>query len=121
MAEGAISIISISLPNMTYLIQRGRLHGPKSLFTRREYAKSSGSPGKMRPSSALVHGNGGFHRMGDNGILSSVDDQLVTGQGGIYSVGATVAQQSGEHDIPLGQVHMRRDIDVTDDERWAPV
>lgn len=120
-AEGAISIVSISLPNVTHLIQRGRLHGPKSLFTRREYAVNPGSRAKTRPSSALVYGKGDFHRMGENGTLSSVDDQLITGQGGMYSVDASTAEQFGERVIAFGQVHMRHDIDVTEDERWAPV
>lgn len=61
--------------------------------------------------------------MGENGAFSSVDDQTITGQGDIYSVGAGAAatQRSGQRDIPLGQVHIRQDIDVTEDERWARV
>ena len=41
-------------------------------------------------------------------------------QGDMYSVSAS-AEQHFERDIALGQVHMRQDVNVRGDERWAPV
>ena len=42
-------------------------------------------------------------------------------QRGIYSVSVSSEQSTGESGIALGQVHMRQDINVVEDERWAPV
>lgn len=116
-SEGSISIISVCLPNMNYLAQRARHHGTSSLFTRREYASSSTS--NTGPGSALGPDKGGFKRIGNGG---TTDSRLMRDQGGMYSVSASVEQQHVEDKhIALGQVHMRQDVNVIEDERWASV
>ena len=83
---------------------------------------SSGSYSKTGPSSVLVHSKGGFQRFGKDDTLLSANDQLIADQGAMYGVSAIAPQQRpGERDIALGQVHLRHDIDVREDERWAPV
>lgn len=59
--------------------------------------------------------------MGNDGTTINTDDRLRLGQHGRYSASASVEQYVEAEDIALGQVHMRQDIDVTEDERWASV
>ena len=118
-AEGSISIVSVCLPNMNYLVQRARNHGLSSLFTRREYASSPIST--TGPSSASGHDKGGFKRIG-NGRTTSVDDsRTILDRGGLYSVSASGEQHVENKDIAMGQVHMRQDVNVIEDERWTAV
>ena len=100
---------------MTYLAQRARQHGISSLFTRREYASSSMS--NFGPRSGLAQDNKGFQRIGNGGTTSATKDKPMLDQCGTYSVNASAGQQL--EDIALGQVHMRQDISVRQDERWA--
>lgn len=118
-AEGSISIVSVCLPNMNYLAQRARHHGMSSLFTRREYASSSTS--NTGPGSALVQDKGGFKRIGNGGSTSVTDSRTMLDQRGLYSVSASAQQHVEDKDIALGQVHMRQDVNVIEDERWAAV
>lgn len=120
-AEVAVSVVSISLPNITHLIQRAREHGLSALFTNREFVAIGGNYSKSGASSGLAHKKEGFQRFRKDGTLSSIDNELITNQGGSYSVRATAPQESGKRDIALGQVHMRHDISVTENDRWAPV
>lgn len=112
-AEGSISIVSICLPNMAQLLQRGRQHGMSSLFTRRQYAPKSFDPSSQD--------NGAFQRIGYGGSASVTEGRLMSDQGGLYSVSATADQHSEERDIALGQVRMRQEVTVGGDERWAAV
>ena len=110
---------------MTQLFRRAHQHGISALFTRREYAAGRGGHFIPGPAgSALVQGgNGGFQRIigNDANTCAAKDEpQLNTNnQSGFYSVSAS-AQQSEEREvIALGQVHLRQDIDVREDERWG--
>lgn len=130
-AEAAISTVCICLPNMAQLFQRARQHGMEALFTRREYIiGSSGSRSKTGPAaSTLLPGSKGQFRriMGNDGTTSSSavndDDHLIyniNGQGRLYSVTASAQRRRSEDRdaIALGQVHMRQDVSVMEDERW---
>lgn len=90
-----------------------------SLFTRREYASSSTS--NTGPGSALVQDKGGFKRIGNGGSTSVTDSRTMLDQRGLYSVSASAQQHVEDKDIALGQVHMRQDVNVIEDERWAAV
>lgn len=116
-AEGSISIVSICLPNMNYLAQRARHHGISSLFTRREYASSLIA--NTGPSSALSQNKGGFKRIGNDRTKSVTDSRTILNQGGLYSVSASAEQHFEDKGIAMGQVHMRQDINVIEDERWT--
>ena len=116
LSEGSVSIVSVCLPNITHLAQRARHHGILSLFTRREYA----SIPRLGPGSSSIPNKGNFRRIGNGGTTSGTRDRLMLDQGDMYSVSASAEQQS-ERDIALGQVHMRQDVNVRGDERWAPV
>lgn len=118
-AEGSISIVSVCLPNMNYLAQRARHHGISSLFTRREYASSSIA--NTGPSSALSQNKGGFRRIGNGRTTSVIDSRTILNQGGLYSVSASAEQHVEDKGIAMGQVHMRQDVNVIEDERWTAV
>ncbi len=118
-AEGPISIVSMCLPHITHLAQRARQHGFSSLFTRREYAPSSTSNVGAR--SALAQDKEGFQRIGKGGTTPFTKDRLVLDQHGTYSVSASADQHFDERHIALGQVHLRQDVSVREDERWALV
>ena len=90
-----------------------------SLFTRREYASSSIS--NTGPSSALGQDKGRFRHIGNRGITSVSDSRTVLGQSGLYSVSASAEQHVEDKDIAMGQVHMRQDVNVMEDERWTAV
>ena len=98
---------------MNYLAQRARHHGISSLFTRREYASSSIS--NTGPGPALGQDKGGFRRIGNG------DSRTILDQGGLYSVSASAEQHGKDNDIAMGQVHMRQDVNVVEDERWTAV
>ena len=118
-AEGSISIVSVCLPNMNYLVQRARHHGMSSLFTRREYASSPIS--NTGPSSALGQDKGWFRRIGNGRTTSVTDPRTILDQGGLYSVSASAEQHVEDKDIAMSQVHMRQDVNVIEDERWTAV
>lgn len=126
-AELAISIVSICLPNMTQLLRRAHQHGVSALFTRREYPAGTGSRSKKGLAGfALLQGNkGGFQRVigNDDTTLPANNNPLINkkDQSGLYRASAS-AQQSGEGEtIALGQVHLRHDIDVRENGGWAMV
>ena len=104
---------------MNYLVQRARHHGMSSLFTRREYASSS-IP-NTGPSSALGQDKEGFRRIGNGRTTSVTDSRTILDQGGLYSVSASAEQHVEDKDIAMGQVHMRHDVNVIEDERWTAV
>ena len=104
---------------MNYLAQRARHHGMSSLFTRREYASKSIS--NTGPSSALGQDKGGFRRIGNGRTPSATDSRAILEQGGLYSVSASAEQHVDDKDIAMGQVHMRQDVNVIEDERWTAV
>ncbi|CAD6592249.1 MAG: hypothetical protein ASARMPREDX12_005949 [Alectoria sarmentosa] len=126
-AELAISIVSISLPNMTQLFRRAHQHGISALFTRREYAASMGSGSKRGPGgSALAQGGkGGFQRIigSDDTSFAVNQDPLITpkDQSASYTVSACAQQPEERELIALDQVHLRQDIDVREEERWPMV
>ena len=126
-AELAISVVSICLPNMTQLFRRAHQHGISALFTRREYVTGPENISKKRPvSSALVHGgNGGFQGIIsiDDTTFAFNDDPLskLEDQSGLYSVGASAQQSEVGDVVAIGQVHLRKDIDGREYERWPPV
>ena len=118
-SELAISIVSICLPNMVQLFRRAYEHGTPALFTSREYP--TGSAG----STFVQGGKGGFQRIVVNdgttfAIHNDPLDQRID-QSILYSVTVS-AQRPGETETAaLGQVHMRQDFVVREDERWATV
>ena len=126
-AELAISIVSISLPNMTQLFRRAHQHGISALFTRREYAASMGSGSKRGPGgSALAQGGkGGFQRIigSDDTSFAVNQDPLIPpkDQSASYTVSACAQQPEERELIALDQVHLRQDIDVREEERWPMV
>lgn len=75
---------------------------------------------RVGPGSSSIQGKGDFRRIGNRGTTSDTRDRLMLDQGDMYSVSAS-AEQHFERDIALGQVHMRQDVNVRGDERWAPV
>ena len=119
LSEGSISILSICLPNVNYLFQRARHHGVSALFTRREYASGSLSKVGLGPTS--IQKQGGFERIVNHGITLLAEDRLMPDRHGVHSVSVSVEQSAKENGIPLGQVHMRHDVNVVEDERRAPV
>ena len=119
LSEPSVSIFSICLPNASYLIQRARQHGISALCTRREYASRSISNAGLGPTSAQKQG--GFERIGNGGTTSLAEARLIPDQRGVYSVSVSAEQSAEERGIALGQVHMRKDVNVVEDERWAPV
>lgn len=118
-SEPSVSILSICLPNVSYLIQRARNHGVSALCTRKEYASRSISNGGLGPTSAQRQG--GFERIGKGGTTSLAENRLMSDPRGVYSVSVSAAQDTEERGIALGQVHMRQDVNVVEDKRWAPV
>ena len=64
---------------------------------------------------------GGFARLDNGGTTSLAEDRLMPDQRGVYSVSVSADQSTEERGIALGQVHMRKDVNVVEDERWAPV
>lgn len=119
LAEGPISIFSICLPNVNYLVQRARHHGVSALCTRQEYASRSIS--NVGLSHTSTQKQGGFERIGNGGTTSLAGDQIMPDRRGVYSVSVSAEQYGEERGIALGQVHMRQDVNVVEDERWAPV
>ena len=119
LSEPSISIFSICLPNVSYLIQRARHYGVSALYTRREHASRPISNVGLGPTS--VQKQGGFERIGNGGTTSLAEDRLIPDQRGVYSVSVSAEQSTEERGIALGQVHMRQDVNVVEDERWAPV
>ena len=109
LSEGSISILSICLPNVNYLFQRARHHGVSALFTRREYA------------SASIQKQGGFERIVNRGTTSLAEDRLMPDRRGVHSVSVFAEQSAGERGIALGQLHIRQDVNVVEDARWAPM
>ena len=112
---------------MTQLFRRAHQHGISAFFTRREYAAGPESRSKKGVAgSALVQGGNGKFRgiiAKDDTTFVFKDDPLIQmeDQSGLYSVSA-FAQQSEEGNIvALGQVHLRKDTDVTEYKRWATV
>ena len=109
-AEAAISTICICLPNITYLVQRVRHHGPAALFTGREYTL---------PKTAGSKGQGEFRRIGENdddvvAIVRGGDDGWVEAQeGNLYGVGTSC----GDGGIELKKVRVRQDVCVRGDGR----
>lgn len=126
-AELAISIVSICLPNMTQLFRRAQQHGISALFTRREYVASIGTGLKKGlGGSALVQGGKrGLQRIigSDDTTFAVNHDPLITqkDQSASYTVSASAQQPEEREVIALDQVHLRQDIDVREEERWAMV
>ena len=118
LSEGSISILSVCLPSVNYLIQRVRHHGLSALLTRREYASRSLSKVRLEPTS--IQKQGGFERIDNRGTLSLAEDRLMPDRRGGHSVSVSAEQSTEERSIPLGQVHMRQDVNEVD-ERWAPI
>ena len=104
---------------MNYLVQRARHHGVSALCTGREYASRSISNVKLSLSSAQKQG--AFERIGNGGTTSLAEDRLMSDRRGVYSVSVSAEQSAEERGIALGQVHMRQDVNVVEDERWVPV
>ena len=106
---------------MNYLAQRARHHGLSSLFTRREHASNSvsdGGPG----SASSGRDKGWLGRTGNKGrTTSGTESRTILDQGGLYSVSASAEQQVEDKDIAMGQVHMRQDVNVIENERWTAV
>ena len=119
LSEGSISIFSICLPNVNYLVQRARHHGVSALFTRREYTSRSIPQVGLNPAS--IQGKGRSKRIENGGITSLAEDRLGPDRRGVYSVSIFAEQSAEETGIALGQVHMRQDVNVVEDGRWAPV
>ena len=126
-AELAVSVVSICLPSITQLVRRAHEHGISALFTRRDYAAERKGRPDIRPRGPALfqEGNRGFRRIKDNNdtSFSANNESLISTrfENDLYSVSAS-AQQSEERDmIALGQVHLRHDVDVREDERWMTV
>ena len=51
--------------------------------------------------------------------MSITKDGLMLDQINTYSVSTSAEQRSEERDIALGQFHMRQDVSMREDERWA--
>ena len=119
LSEGSISILSICLPNVNYLFQRARHHGVSALFSRREYASRSLSKVGLGPTS--IQKQGGFERIDNEGTTSYAGDRLRADWRGVHSVSVSAEQSAEERGIALGHIHMRHDVNVVEDERWAPM
>ena len=104
---------------MNYLFQRARHHGVSALFTSREYASRPFPKVGLGPTS--IQKQGGFERIEDGGITSLAKDRLRPDRCGVYTISVSAEQSAEERGIALGQVHMRQDVNVVEDERWAPI
>ena len=89
------------------------------MFTRREYASSSLLP--PGPSPASGYDKGGFKRIGNGRTTSANNPRTILDRVGLYSVSASGEQHVENKDIAMGQVHMRQDVNVIEDERWNAV
>ena len=82
-AEVAVSVVSISVPSISHLIQRAREYGLSALFTSREAVASEGSYLKSGASSGLAHQKEGFRRFRKDGTfhchLSMMNLSLIEG------------------------------------------
>ena len=113
---------------MTQLFRRAHQHGLSAFFTRREYAAGPESRSKkgVAGSALVVQGGNGKFR----GIIAEKDTTFVfkddpltqvEDQSGLYSVSASAQQSEEGNIVALGQVHLRKDTDMTEYERWATV
>ena len=108
-----MSVVSICVPNIFYLIQRARHHGVKGLFTRRQL-----TPIRIPASTAPRR----FQRISNDGYRLKSADGLFEDPEVDYSVSVSANERREEGEpIVLSQVHIRRDVDVIENERWAPV
>ena len=123
--EGPVSIISVSLPNIVYLVQRVRKQGLKGLFTRRVYASGSAGDSEPAPHRARPHvASRGFERIKDNSMklhhpaksLVTRDDQCSASA----SASANHGMQAQEA-VEMSRVHVRIDVDVSEDYTGSPV
>ena len=126
-AELALSIVCICLPNMIQLFRRAHQHGISALFTRREYADHTGFRFRTGPTgfASVQAPKGRFQRIlgKDHSTFAAYDDPLITSrdQGTSYSLGAVAQNLEGIELSNLDQVHLRQDINATENERWDPV
>ena len=103
---------------MNYLFQRARHHGVSALFTRREYASKPLPKVGLGPTS--IQKQRGFEHILNRGATSLSEDLIVLDGRGVLIVSVS-AEQAKERGLPLGEVHMRQDVNVVEDERWDPV
>ena len=116
--EGPISIVSICLPNIFFLLQRARWHGVSSLFTRRDFSTTGNRGSNTAPSSTLARIQEGFVRIKNEGTKANAADEMFTSYGGVYNISPSAEHQSEEYTmIPLDQVHIRQKVDVSEGER----
>ena len=112
-----MSIISLSIPNMIFLVQRARAHGAKALFSRREFPTTSTSV-----STQLRPGTRGFHLVNDREITAQNQARLCRSQGDMYSASAYANDgMEREEPIELGRVHVRIDMDRRENYRGSAV
>ena len=102
---------------MTHVVQRARQHGVSSLFTRREYAPSSSN---IKARSAFPEVKEGIQRLPKGSTAPLTTERHGLDHAG-YSVSASVDQHFKEMPIALGQVHMRQEISVGEDQMWSLV
>ena len=126
-AELAISIVCICLPNMTQLFRRAHQHGISALFTRRDYVGHTEFRFKMGPTGfvPVQAPKRRFQRLfgKDHSTFAAYDYKLITSrdQGASHSPGAVAQQSEGIELGVLDLVHLRQDINATENERWDPV
>ena len=83
------------------------------MFTRREYA-SKPLP-KVGLGLASNQKQRGFERILNRGATSLSEDLIMPDRRGV-----SAEQSAEEKGVPLGQVHMRQDVNAVEDARWAP-
>ena len=104
---------------MNYLFQRARRHGVSALFTRREFASKPVPKVGLGPTS--IQKQGGVERIVNRGTTSLTEDRLMPDRRSVHNVSVSAEQPTEERGIALGQIHMRHDVNVVEDERWTPL
>ena len=96
-------------------MQRARKHGPKALFSRREFPTTS--------TTRLRVGTRGFERVGNQENCATENQaRLFRSQGDRYVASAFADDGVGrEEPVELARVHMRTDMDVSEEYRSSLV
>ena len=125
-AELAISIVSICIPNMTQLFRRTHQHGISALFTRRDFVAGPESRSKNGPPGcAWVQGSIGFLcNTGKADISFALDGDEMTStedKSGLYSMSASKQQSEQGSIVALGQAHLPNNDGVREYGSWTTV
>lgn len=112
--EPPLAVVSVCLPSIFQLMKRGFEHGFTSLFTTKdpsEDVQTVYATRTVRGGNTLDREHQGFVKLTTGGTGNSVD-RLV--QNKSSAIGDPAALTAGS-DVPLKQIHVRRDINVDHD------